>query len=128
MSLPAVGSVDIVPVVNATALIATLDAEVMRPLASTIKVPTEDCNPYVAGVTAVLDSVVAFPTDVTSPVKLGPVTTVPAVRPLAVPVIFVPTSVVGVPKLDPDAMVAMPEISAPTDHTRDHLWELSPST
>jgi hypothetical protein len=40
---------------------------------------------------------VAFPTDVTSPVKLAFVVTLPAVSPEAVPVMFVPTSADGVP-------------------------------
>jgi hypothetical protein len=40
---------------------------------------------------------VAFPTDVTAPVKLALVVTVPAVRPAAVPVMFVPTNAEGVP-------------------------------
>jgi len=44
-----------------------------------------------------LDKVVALPTDVTSPVKLALVVTLPAVRPAAVPVMFVPTRAVGVP-------------------------------
>ena len=42
--------------------------------------------------------VVAFPTEVTSPVKLALVVTLPAVKPDAVPVILVPTNAVGVPK------------------------------
>ena len=41
---------------------------------------------------------VAFPVDVTTPVKFAFVVTVPAVKPAAVPVMFVPTKVVGVPK------------------------------
>ena len=40
----------------------------------------------------------AFPTEVTSPVKLALVVTVPAVKPAAVPVMFVPTNAEGVPK------------------------------
>jgi hypothetical protein len=40
---------------------------------------------------------VAFPTEVTTPVKLAFVVTVPAVKPAAVPVIFVPTNALGVP-------------------------------
>jgi hypothetical protein len=43
-------------------------------------------------------SEVALPTEVTAPVKLAFVLTLPAVSPAAVPVIFVPTSVDGVPK------------------------------
>ena len=40
----------------------------------------------------------ALPTEVTMPVKLALVVTLPAVRPEAVPVMLVPTSVVGVPR------------------------------
>lgn len=40
---------------------------------------------------------VALPTEVTAPVRLALVVTVPAVRPAAVPVMFVPTSALGVP-------------------------------
>ena len=40
---------------------------------------------------------VAFPTEVTSPVKLALVVTLPAVKPEAVPVMFVPTKADGVP-------------------------------
>ena len=40
----------------------------------------------------------ALPTEVTAPVKLALVVTLPAVRPAAVPVMFVPTSADGVPK------------------------------
>ena len=41
---------------------------------------------------------VALPTLVTAPVKLALVVTFPAVRPAAVPVMFVPTSALGVPR------------------------------
>jgi hypothetical protein len=41
---------------------------------------------------------VAFPTLVTAPVKLALVVTEPAVRPAAVPVMFVPTNALGVPR------------------------------
>lgn len=40
---------------------------------------------------------VAFPTEVTSPVRLALVVTLPAVKPEAVPVMFVPTKADGVP-------------------------------
>jgi hypothetical protein len=43
-------------------------------------------------------SEVALPTEVTAPVKLALVVTLPAVNPAAVPVIFVPTKVDGVPR------------------------------
>ena len=47
----------------------------------------------------VLDAIdVALPTDVITPVKFALVVTLPAVKPDAVPVIFVPTNVDGVPK------------------------------
>jgi hypothetical protein len=42
-------------------------------------------------------SEVALPTEVTAPVKLAFVVTLPAVKPEAVPVMFVPTKAVGVP-------------------------------
>ena len=48
--------------------------------------------------TAVLANVVVFPTEVTSPVRLALVVTLPAVRPEAVPVMLVPTKAEGVPK------------------------------
>jgi hypothetical protein len=41
---------------------------------------------------------VAFPTEVIGPVRFALVVTVPAVNPEAVPVMFVPTKVEGVPK------------------------------
>ena len=41
---------------------------------------------------------VALPVDVTAPVKLALVVTLPAVKPAAVPVMFVPTSAEGVPR------------------------------
>ena len=40
----------------------------------------------------------ALPTEVTAPVRLALVVTLPAVRPDAVPVMFVPTRVEGVPR------------------------------
>ena len=42
-------------------------------------------------------SEVALPTEVTAPVKLALVVTLPAVKPAAVPVMFVPTKALGVP-------------------------------
>ena len=41
---------------------------------------------------------VALPTEVTAPVRLALVVTLPAVKPEAVPVMFVPTKAEGVPK------------------------------
>ena len=49
-------------------------------------------------ITAAFVKVVALPTDVTSPVKFAFVVTVPAVKPAAVPVMLVPTKVLGVPR------------------------------
>jgi hypothetical protein len=46
---------------------------------------------------ALVTTVAALPTEVTPPVKLAFVVTLPAVNPAAVPVMFVPTSAVGVP-------------------------------
>ena len=46
---------------------------------------------------ALVTTVAAFPTLVTPPVKLAFVVTLPAVKPAAVPLMFVPTSAVGVP-------------------------------
>jgi len=46
----------------------------------------------------VATKVVALPTLVTSPVRLAFVVTVPAVKPAAVPVMFVPTKAEGVPR------------------------------
>ena len=43
-------------------------------------------------------TVAALPIDVTSPVKFAFVVTVPAVKPAAVPVMLVPTKVLGVPR------------------------------
>ena len=43
-------------------------------------------------------SSVALPVEVTAPVRLALVVTLPAVRPAAVPVMFVPTSADGVPR------------------------------
>ena len=45
-----------------------------------------------------MDKVVELPEEVTSPVRLALVVTVPAVNPAAVPVILVPTKANGVPK------------------------------
>ena len=74
-------------------------------------------EPTVVNVNAVLDTSIAaealisaltiapaaievvLPTEVTSPVRLAFVVTVPAVRPEALPVMFVPTRVEGVPRL-----------------------------
>ena len=49
-------------------------------------------------ITAAFVTVVALPVDVTSPVRFAFVVTVPAVKPAAVPVMLVPTKVLGVPR------------------------------
>ena len=49
-------------------------------------------------ITAALVTVAAFPVEVTSPVKFAFVVTLPAVKPAAVPVMFVPINVDGVPR------------------------------
>jgi len=61
-------------------------------------VPAPDTYPVnTLAITGALVRVVALPTEVTSPVRLALVVTLPAVSPDAVPVIFVPTSAEGVP-------------------------------
>jgi hypothetical protein len=70
-------------------------------------VPAPDVYPVkTLPITAELVSVVAFPTEVASPVKLALVVTVPAVKPEAVPVMLVPTNAAGVPK-----PIALPDAS-----------------
>jgi len=56
---------------------------------------------------------VAFPVEVMSPVKFAFVVTVPAVSPEAVPVMFVPTSVEGVPRFGVTSVGEVPKTSAP---------------
>ena len=80
-------------------LMAAVVTAVTLPLASTVMTGTEVALPYLFAVTPVVVSVVAFPTEVTSPVRLAFVVTLPAVNPAAVPVILVPTKADGVPKL-----------------------------
>ena len=59
-----------------------------------------DCRPEVLAIDSALSAIaVAFPVEVTIPVKLALVVTLPAVRPEAVPVMLVPTRVEGVPRL-----------------------------
>ena len=60
----------------------------------------------------ILTTVAALPTEVTSPVKLAFVVTVEAVKLVAVPVILVPTKVVGVPRLGA-VKVLFSNVSAP---------------
>ena len=70
---------------------------VVKPLAFMVITGIAVLDPVVPAV-ATVASVVAFPTDVTSPVKLAFVVTVPAVSPAAVPVMFVPSKKLGVPR------------------------------
>ena len=56
---------------------------------------------------------VALPTDVTAPVRLALVVTLPAVKPAAVPVMFVPTSADGVPKAGVTKVGDVAKTSAP---------------
>jgi len=64
-------------------------------VASVVVLPTEVTSPVRL---ALVTTVATLPTEVTPPVRLALVVTVPAVKPAAVPVMFVPTSVEGVPR------------------------------
>ena len=64
-------------------------------LVSVTAFPVEVASPVKL---ALVTTVVALPTEVTPPVRLALVVTVPAVNPDAVPVMFVPTRVDGVPR------------------------------
>ena len=55
----------------------------------------------------------ALPTEVTAPVKLAFVVTLPAVRPAAVPVMFVPTRVDGVPRFGVTSVGLVANTKAP---------------
>ena len=75
----------------------------------------------------ILTTVVAFPTEVASPVKFGMVVTLPAVSPAAVPVIFVPTRVDGVPRLGVTKVgelekTKLPVPVAPVEVTPSTVW------
>jgi hypothetical protein len=83
-----------VPAGATTAAVVIL---VVKPLALMVTTGMAVLDP-VEPAEATVARVVAFPTDVTSPVKLAFVVTVPAVSPAAVPVIFVPTKALGVPR------------------------------
>ena len=61
----------------------------------------------------------AFPTDVIMPVRLALVVTVPAVKPAAVPVMFVPTSVDGVPRLGVTSVGASENTAVPVPLSSD---------
>lgn len=83
--------------VPAGAMTAAVVMLVVKPLALMVMTGIAVLDP-VEPAEATVASVVAFPTDVTSPVKLALVVTFPAVSPAAVPVMFVPTKKLGVPR------------------------------
>jgi hypothetical protein len=80
-------------------------------------------------VTAVLARVVAFPTEVTSPVKLAFVVTVQAVSPAAVPVIFVPTRADGVPRsgVTRTGELALTSHPVPVEVAPQRVFTISPT-
>lgn len=67
----------------------------------------------IAFVTLPAPMVVAFPDEVTSPVRLAFVVTLPAVSPDAVPVIFVPTNAEGVPRAGVIRVAEVTKTTAP---------------
>ena len=83
--------------VPAGAITAAVVMLVVKPLALIVMTGIAVLDP-VEPAEATVASVVALPTDVTSPVKLAFVVTVPAVSPAAVPVMFVPSKKLGVPR------------------------------
>ena len=83
--------------VPAGAMTAAVVMLVVKPLALIVMTGIAVLEPVVPAV-ATVASVVALPTDVTSPVRLALVVTVPAVSPEAVPVMFVPSKKLGVPR------------------------------
>ena len=84
--------------VPAGAMTAAVVMLVVKPLALMVMTGIAVLDP-VEPAEATVASVVAFPTDVTSPVKLALVVTLLAVNAVAVPVILVPTKALGVPRL-----------------------------
>jgi hypothetical protein len=72
---------------------------------SVVAFPTEVISPVKL---ALVMTVAALPTLVTPPVKLALVVTLPAVNPDAVPVMFVATKEAGVPRIAPLPSVATP--------------------
>ena len=83
--------------VPAGAMTAAVVMLVVKPLALMVMTGIAVLEP-VEPAEATVASVVALPTDVTSPVKLAFVVTFPAVSPEAVPVMFVPSKKLGVPR------------------------------
>ena len=83
--------------VPAGAMTAAVVMLVVKPLALMVMTGIAVLDP-VEPAEATVASVVAFPTDVTSPVKFALVVTLLAVKAMAVPVMFVPTKKLGVPR------------------------------
>ena len=83
--------------VPAGAMTAAVVMLVVKPLAFIVTTGIAVLEPVTPAV-ATVAKVVAFPTEVTSPVKLALVVTFPAVRPEAVPVTLVIIPEAGVPK------------------------------
>ena len=83
--------------VPAGAMTAAVVMLVVKPLALMVITGIAVLDP-VEPAEATVASVVAFPTDVTSPVRLALVVTLLAVKAVAVPVMFVPTKKLGVPR------------------------------
>ena len=93
-TVDAVWSPELVFVKLATAPFANI-ALLIAPLVIAVAFPIEVTTPVKF---AFVTTVVAFPSEVTIPVKFAFVITLPAVKPAAVPVMFVPTMALGVPR------------------------------
>ena len=94
---PVTPDANVAPVnVPAGAITAAVVMLVVKPLALIVTTGIAVLDPVTPAV-ATVANVVALPTEVTSPVKLALVVTFPAVKPDAVPVMFVPTKADGVP-------------------------------
>ena len=95
---PVTPAASVLPVsVPAGAITAAVVMLVVKPLALIVTTGIAVLEPVTPAV-ATVAKVVAFPTEVTSPVRLALVVTLPAVRPEAVPVTFVIIPEAGVPK------------------------------
>ena len=89
----------VVPVkVPAGAITTAVETAVINPFPLTVKTGIAVEEPKEPMFRLTVAKVVALPTEVTSPVKLALVVTVPAVSPAAVPVMLVPTKAEGVPR------------------------------
>jgi len=103
--VPPEDTTGLVPVTEVTPPGEPLAAAVIKPLALTVMLAFVNAPTLLLTVARV----VALPTDVTSPFKLALVVTLLAVNAVAVPVMFVPTMLVGVPKTAPLPSVVMPD-------------------